>query len=383
MRLAWNKTMRMNHGVDSISLSEQMRVSLARQMKQPSTPERSDLLQQVVGVGGDATGYIYGGLTTALGIRATIQACGRDISQFRRILDFGCGSGRVLRWFGDIADRTSLVGVDINSDAIDWCRRNVPFGKFDEGPYWPPLDFPDKSFDLIYGISVFTHLDQEFETAWMMELRRLLRPGGVLLLSFHGADKALRGLSADEYKTFGREGFLYKRGSGASVAGLPEFYQIAFHSDRYIKRKWGRHFRIRGSIEHGPMYEQTLVSFEPRTFLQWLLPSRVPVGQLPLASIDAPVVGTQIVGSIKVEGWSFSMDTSMGSVDLWIDGCKFDTCSVEVDQPGIRHVFGLPDHLLTGFHGVFSPEGLSEGPHILWITPNGGDFPLAATYFRI
>ena len=77
------------------------------------------------------------------------------------------------------------------------------------------------------------------------------------------------------------------------------------------------------------------------------------------------------------------MDTSMGSVDLWIDGCKFDTCPVGVDQPGIRQVFGLPDHLLTGFHGVFSPEGLSEGPHILWITPNGGDFPLAATYFRI
>ncbi len=45
---------------------------------------------------------------------------------------------------------------------------------------------PDQSFDLVLANSVFTHLKLDTAKAWIKEIRRLLRPGGIALLSFHG-----------------------------------------------------------------------------------------------------------------------------------------------------------------------------------------------------
>ena len=50
----------------------------------------------------------------------------------------------------------------------------------------PPLPFDDARFDLVLGYSVFTHLNVQYQDAWLGELRRLVRPGGILLLSISG-----------------------------------------------------------------------------------------------------------------------------------------------------------------------------------------------------
>ena len=362
------------------SLSDQMRNCLEQQMNL-SNLERADLLQQVVGEGGDAAGDLYGGFTTALGIRAALQSCGRDITRFHNVLDFGCGSGRVIRWFGDIVDRTDLIGVDISSDAIDWCSQNIPFANFHIGPSLPPLNFPEKSFDLIYGISVFTHLNQEFESAWIGELGRLICPGGLLLLSFHGDDKALRVLSADEYRKFKRRGFLYKPGRGASVDGLPDFYQVAFHSDRYVRSKWGKGFRVLGQFEHGPMYEQKLVILERSNFFRPILPFRKYIEKLPLSCLDSPTVGSKVTDSFVVEGWRICDDSSNESPYVWVDGRKMGSCSTASRRSDVSEVFGVPDHHALGFRGEFSTKEISDGMHVLWITAQHSYVPLAASWF--
>ena len=60
------------------------------------------------------------------------------------------------------------------------------------------------------------------------------------MLTVHGEDKAQKDLSADEFKRFMTTGFLYRRATELpSVEGLPDFYQVAFHSDEYIGETWG------------------------------------------------------------------------------------------------------------------------------------------------
>ena len=78
----------------------------------------------------------------------------------QKVLDFGCFTGRLLRWFLDEArSGVEFWGVDIDAYAIDWiASRLTPPFNFAVTTTEPHLPFPDAYFDLIYAGSVFTHM---------------------------------------------------------------------------------------------------------------------------------------------------------------------------------------------------------------------------------
>src|SRR6185437_2718684 len=71
----------------------------------------------------------------------------------KRVLDFGCGVGKVIRHFAPETDRAEFTGCDIHAPSIDWLQRNMspPFTFFRCSEH-PPLPQPDGYFDLIYAI---------------------------------------------------------------------------------------------------------------------------------------------------------------------------------------------------------------------------------------
>ncbi|MBX9594761.1 MAG: class I SAM-dependent methyltransferase [Roseomonas sp.] len=103
------------------------------------------------------------------------------------VLDFGCSVGRVLRHFEperrDLG--WTLHGVDVQATCIEWLRLHFPqdYQVF-TGTVLPHLPLPDNSLDVIYGISVFTHVKYLWD-AWLLELKRVLKPGGLLLQTIH------------------------------------------------------------------------------------------------------------------------------------------------------------------------------------------------------
>lgn len=116
---------------------------------------------------------------------AYLADCDVGIGSFDSILDFGCGCGRVTRRLATLK-KPRLYGTDYNPKLISWCQQNLEFAKFDTNSLAPPLRYGDKSFDFIFAGSVFTHLDGEFQTSWMTELRRVLRPGGYIYFTTAG-----------------------------------------------------------------------------------------------------------------------------------------------------------------------------------------------------
>ncbi|HSU28556.1 MAG TPA: class I SAM-dependent methyltransferase, partial [Chitinophagaceae bacterium] len=119
-----------------------------------------------------------------------------------KILDWGCGPGRVVRHMPSLLPPGSAVfGADYNEVYIKWCKRNLKAIQFFRASLAPPLKFEPSFFDGVFGISVFTHLSKANHFAWVNELHRIVRPGAFVFLTTQG--KAfLNKLSAKEKESF-------------------------------------------------------------------------------------------------------------------------------------------------------------------------------------
>jgi SAM-dependent methyltransferase len=134
---------------------------------------------------GDPDAFLQGSAAYSALIRRTVAAAGPDLDELGAVLDFGCGCGRIARAWAGLSG-PELHGCDYNPKLVAWCRANLPFMEFRENELEPPSPYPDDSFDLVYAISILTHLTEPVARRWMAEWSRILKPGGLLLVSTHG-----------------------------------------------------------------------------------------------------------------------------------------------------------------------------------------------------
>jgi SAM-dependent methyltransferase len=201
----------------------------------------------------DAGAYLDVGRRCAQDIKDLVESVHQSLYSFNSILDFGCGSGRVIRHFHDRPPSCHVCGTDIDDQSIRWCRKNLPFARFETNGAMPPTRYPDGTFDFVYGISVFTHLNEDMQFAWLTELKRIARPEALLLLSVHGR-RDLPAWSEEDQAVIARQGFLYKVAESTAFRlhrAQPGFYQRTQHSRRYIEDNWSRLFRIVRYVEAG------------------------------------------------------------------------------------------------------------------------------------
>lgn len=156
----------------------------------------------------------------------------------KAVLDFGCGAGRAIRHLLPPAPDCELWGSDIDPHCIEWAEEHLsPPASFVVNTEVPPLPFPDGKFDLIYAISVFTHISTHW-AGWLLELNRILAPGGRLLATIisEGMCEAVSGEAWDEANV-GMN--VYEEGQGWSFGG-----PMVLHSPWWIEEHWGRLFEI-------------------------------------------------------------------------------------------------------------------------------------------
>jgi len=129
----------------------------------------------------------------------------------KKVLDWGCGPGRIIRHLPDVmGDNCEFYATDYNERSINWCKMNLPGIQFNCNSLEPHLPYQDNFFDIIFGISIITHLSEKLHYDWYHELYRVLKPGGVLLLTSQGKVFKKK-LTVSEQKKFG-SGKLVVRG---------------------------------------------------------------------------------------------------------------------------------------------------------------------------
>jgi SAM-dependent methyltransferase len=202
---------------------------------------------------------------------------GLDLTESSQVLEFGCSTGRVLRHFACQEDGLGLWGTDINGREIEWIRRNLPTHlKVFQCTTLPFLPIPDNSLSLVYAFSVFTHID-EFETAWLAELRRVLKPGGFAYLTMHSEHtwKSMPETLEREFLNSASHIQGYKVTPELLRGPMPKpktvfrhtlsrLYNVnVFHDTAYIHDTWGRFFDVLEIMVRGHGYQDCVLLRKP------------------------------------------------------------------------------------------------------------------------
>lgn len=115
-----------------------------------------------------------------------LESAGSRVTEGMRWLDFGCSSARVVRVLATAYPACEWHGCDPIADAIEWAGEHIEGVSFVRSPEAPPLPYEDERFDCVYAISIWSHFAAPAALAWLREMRRVLRPGGALVMSTHG-----------------------------------------------------------------------------------------------------------------------------------------------------------------------------------------------------
>ncbi|MGH2960723.1 MAG: class I SAM-dependent methyltransferase [Solirubrobacterales bacterium] len=156
----------------------------------------------------------------------------------KRVLDFGSGPGRTLRHFRSEAERGEFWGVDVDAASIAQLEAALcPPMHALRCESSPPLAMDSGSFDLAWAISVFTHLTGS-SIPWLLELHRLLKPGGLLIATYMGRwhSELLAGEPWEEDRV------------GMNVLGHNHDFKpvgpMVLMSEWWVRAHWGRAFEI-------------------------------------------------------------------------------------------------------------------------------------------
>jgi SAM-dependent methyltransferase len=214
--------------------------------------------------------YSAHGAAQVAAMLAIVEGSGLAFRDGDRILDLGCGPGRMIRHLLPLAERCEIWGADISAESILWCQRHLspPF-HFATTTKLPHLPFADGSFRFVYCGSLFTHID-DLADAWLLELRRILAPDGRLYLTLHdnctvellGSQRYIRSAMARALR--GSATFAAARDQGFAMftIGRDDGSQVFYDRDWFARRA-APSFEIL-SVTEEAYYYQTAYLLKPK-----------------------------------------------------------------------------------------------------------------------
>ena len=182
------------------------------------------------------TWLFHSGALAATSIVAALERNGVTMASRTSVLDFGCGCGRVVRHWAHLD--AELHGCDYDARPVKWCRRRLPFAAFATNGLHPPLPYANGQFDLVYALSVFTHFPESMAVAWICEMRRILKPDGLLLITTHG-EAYLDDLSEDERREFRSARLVVRHPEAAGTN-----YCGTYCSEQYVRQVFTDGFHL-------------------------------------------------------------------------------------------------------------------------------------------
>ena len=206
------------------------------------------LMDRVMGVSEDAEWILTGCTNMNVISQIAEEVVGKPLGAMGPLLEWGSGCGRLSRHL--IRAGMDVTGIDIDGGAVAWCNEHLASqstrARFLQCGLQPPTELPSNSFGVGIGISVITHLDEPSGDAWLAELARLLRPGGIMLLTTHGLNTFSHVSDPQIFRKLQAGGMYSQRSShlDSLLGDGQEYYRETFHSWKYIHEHWSEWFGV-------------------------------------------------------------------------------------------------------------------------------------------
>lgn len=256
-------------------------------LKTPNTPVINgvtfpgfpDTNTQVNMIGSSGANALYEVSLLYQEIHNYINKCGMAFTPETRVLDFGCGFGRIIRFFMKDVAPGNLIGTDVYPEFVHTCNNTFQGVQFDQNEPLPPLAYPDASFDIIYAYSVFSHLSESAHLDWLKEFQRILKPNGMVFITLRQKEflvnhQRLRGMEGiSPYNKaltdfFGDSNtmlpqydageYIYlARGGGGVLTN--DFYGDTVIPPRYIEKAWPEYFKVMDLFDDPSRLAQALI----------------------------------------------------------------------------------------------------------------------------
>ena len=245
-------------------------------VRMPGFPDPITQRSTVGSVGAQPLQEVFGFFTA---VKAYGKQLGRPLQVDTRILDFGCGWGRILRFFLRDCLAANLHGIDVDPGLVEICRKTMNYGSFDVVDPLPPTRAASESFDFVVGYSVFSHLAEHASLAWVEELARVLKPGGIMVVTTEPREfielcRSLRGQNHEfawhqalansfvdteaAYRAYDAGQYLYAPTGGGSYRPS-DFYGEALIPEGYVRARWTKFLRFVDFVSDPHRFSQALI----------------------------------------------------------------------------------------------------------------------------
>jgi SAM-dependent methyltransferase len=190
--------------------------------------------------------YLADGWRTLSELMLLLEAVDQPLLKTGRVLEFAAGFGRFTRHLVKaLPGRVSCT--DLLPGSVDFLREQFGVESFQSSHDPEKVVLPSK-YDLVFVLSMFTHLPPRNWVPWLRALQRTVKPGGLLVLSVHNED--------------------YAKGLGVNFDGDGTHFISSSESPSIDAQTYGTTFTTRKFVEDiiGSVFEGKMLYYQPHTF---------------------------------------------------------------------------------------------------------------------